>query len=240
MSFTEGPPGFAPFDPDKPVHKHRRHLPHWTQAGATYFVTFHLADSLPAAKLAELREIRSAWERQHPEPRGDGIWRELSREIIRRVETWLDSGSGACHLAQPALARVVGNALLHFHGDRYAMNAWCVMPNHVHALFRPGPAHEPRDILHSWKSFTAQELNRRLGRRGALWQQESYDTIIRDAAHLAKAVRYIGQNPAKVGLVHERWHRWIDPDWERSGWGFREGNDQAFVREGTSFGDFPV
>lgn len=240
MSFAAGPPGFAPFDPDKPVQKYRRHLPHWTQTGATYFATFRLADSLPTARLAELQEFRAAWERNHPQPRSDDVMRELSREIMRRIETWLDAGYGSCHLREPALAHVVGNAFRHFHGERYEMNAWCVMPNHVHVLFRPRPGHGPGDILRSWKSFTARELNKRLGRTGTLWQQESYDTMIRDTLHLAKAVRYIGQNPAKAGLTHKQWHRWIDPDWERCGWGFRDGDDHAFIREEDSLEDFPA
>src|SRR5438270_11212711 len=60
------PPGFQGLDPDKPVTVYQRHLPHWRQDGATYFVTFRLADALPQSKLDELAELQAAWERQHP------------------------------------------------------------------------------------------------------------------------------------------------------------------------------
>ena len=35
------------FDREAEFQVHRRKLPHWTQSAVTYFVTFHLADSLP-------------------------------------------------------------------------------------------------------------------------------------------------------------------------------------------------
>ncbi|HSG71752.1 MAG TPA: hypothetical protein VLA12_15120, partial [Planctomycetaceae bacterium] len=41
------PPGFRGMHPDLPVRIYRRHLPHWRQEGATYFLTFRLADSIP-------------------------------------------------------------------------------------------------------------------------------------------------------------------------------------------------
>jgi hypothetical protein len=46
------------FDPEADFQVYRRNLPHRRQAGVTYFVTFHLADSLPAQKLAALEEQR--------------------------------------------------------------------------------------------------------------------------------------------------------------------------------------
>ena len=45
------PPGFRGLNPEQPVQIYYRHLPHWRQAGATYFVTFRLADALPQEKL---------------------------------------------------------------------------------------------------------------------------------------------------------------------------------------------
>jgi hypothetical protein len=59
------PPGFQGLHPDKPVTIYVRHLPHWRQEGATYFVTFRLQDSLPQVKLDELEQWRLEWERQH-------------------------------------------------------------------------------------------------------------------------------------------------------------------------------
>ena len=115
------------------------------------------------------------------------------------------------------IAREVSNALLHFEGLRYNLAAWCVMPNHVHALVRPFaemantggtpvPHSELQGILHSWKSFTAKEANKLLRRSGDFWQAEYYDHLIRDEADFLHAVRYVLNNPIKAGL--ERW-KWV-------------------------------
>jgi putative transposase len=55
------PPGFKGLRSDLPIVRYIRHLPHWRQDGATYFVTFRLADSLPQTKLDELRRIKEDW-----------------------------------------------------------------------------------------------------------------------------------------------------------------------------------
>src|ERR1700732_2283329 len=95
------PPGFQGLHPDKPVTIYHRHLPHWRQDGATYFVTFRLADSLPQSKLQELTLLKQEWESKNPPPRSENKWEELSRMTMQRVESWLDQGMGSCLLKQP-------------------------------------------------------------------------------------------------------------------------------------------
>jgi hypothetical protein len=56
------------FDPEADFRVYRRTLPHWRQAGVTYFVTFHLADSLPTQKLATLKEEKKRWLALNPPP----------------------------------------------------------------------------------------------------------------------------------------------------------------------------
>ena len=97
------PPGFQGLHPDIPVTMYQRHLPHWRQAGATYFVIFRMADSLPQDKLRELNAIRDEWERRHPPPRSEEQWDELWKEKFVRVDRWLDEGMGL-----PATRRACG------------------------------------------------------------------------------------------------------------------------------------
>jgi REP element-mobilizing transposase RayT len=75
------------------------------------------------------------------------------------------------------------------------------MPNHVHGLVETSTAYPLADVVHGWKSFTANGANRRLGRTGPFWQREYHDRYIRDSEHLRQAVEYIEQNPVKAGLV---------------------------------------
>jgi len=217
------PAGFLGLREDAPLVGYFRHLPHWRQEGATYFVTFRLGDSLPQAKLQELAAWRAEWERQHPHPRSEAIWQDLSREVMRRVEAWLDQGLGSCAIRNHANAATVTDVLHHFDGQRYELGSYVVMPNHVHLLVRPllGDQHPLEHIIQSWKQFTAKRLNARLGKSGSLWQEESFDRIVRDEEHLYRCIDYIGTNAAKAGLPPTSCPRWIRPAWEACGWKFR-------------------
>jgi REP element-mobilizing transposase RayT len=127
------------------------------------------------------------------------------RRRARRLEEYLDSGSGACWLSNSKIAAVVADALRHFNCSYYWLHAWCVMPNHVHVLLEPLPGHPLSDILHSWKSFSAKEANRILYRSGPFWQREYYDHLIRNSDEFTRAVRYVSENPEKAGLRNWPW-----------------------------------
>jgi len=218
------PPGFQGLHPDKPVTVYMRHLPHWRQEGATYFVTFRLNDSLPRAKLDELEQVRREWEQQNPPPHTDAVLEQLAQESMRRVEHWLDQGMGSCRLKHPSAAKQVIDVMHHFDSQRYELGSYVVMPNHVHAIVRPLLcAEEPLErILQSWKRHAARQINRQMGVEGHLWQEESFDRIIRDEEHLWRAIQYIAGNPGKAGLTRDQCPTWIRPEWVRLGWKFED------------------
>ena len=60
--------------------------------------------------------------------------------------------------------------------------------------------HGLSEILHSWKSYTSNEVNSAAGRSGQFWFPEYYDRFIRDEGHFVDAVEYIEMNPAAAGL----------------------------------------
>jgi REP element-mobilizing transposase RayT len=189
------------FDPFAPVEIRHRNLPHWTQAGVTYFVTFRLADSLPQEKLEQLRSEREHWLKTHQKPLSNSDKKEYRRLFAQKVEDWLDAGIGQCVLREPHAAKIVADALRHFDGKRYKLGEWVVMPNHVHVLVTPYEGFELVDILHSWKSFTANEINTLMKSSGRVWQHESYDHIVRSEEELARIEQYIIENPSKAGIV---------------------------------------
>lgn len=166
----------------------RGRLPHWESEHGIYFVTFRLADSLPRTVVRELRESEKA------KP-------ERERQPSKAIEEYLDQGAGDCCLRVRPIADLVVSALQRFDGIRYKLFAWCIMPNHVHLIFQPLGGYALDQILHSWKSFTASEINRRLGRKGALWQREYYDHLLRDGQQLGRAISYTAENPRKAGLA---------------------------------------
>lgn len=186
----------------------RGKLPHWEIAGGAYFVTFRLADSLPQSVLESIEFERQdilKIARQQNRELTSAETKRLDRLFSERIDQYLDSGAGACHLAKPAMADLLANALRHFDGKRYCLEAWCVMPNHVHVVFNAFPGYFLDKIVHSWKSFTANQANRILGLTGAFWQREYYDRLVRNAEERNRFVRYVADNPARANLRNWTW-----------------------------------
>jgi REP element-mobilizing transposase RayT len=103
---------------------------------------------------------------------------------------------------------MVSRAILVGEDERqfYELNAWVVMPNHVHLLIMPG-VQVP--VLMRWlKGSTARNANHILSRIGQpFWQDESHDHYLRRDDHVSRTIRYIEQNPVSAGLVcaAEQW-----------------------------------
>ncbi len=189
----------------------RGYVPHWDHPGMMQAVTFRLHDSLPREVVerwklelglgapTSLPALGSEKQRAGKDADAPREWREV--ELRKRIARYEDAGHGACWLRTPRIGGLVEQALLHFDGQRYRLLAWCVMPNHVHALVETKPGFPLADLLHSWKSYTASEANKLLRRQGEFWQREYVDRYIRNAEHFTRAIRYIDGNAARAGLV---------------------------------------
>jgi putative transposase len=188
------------FDPYDAVNITRRRLPHWHQPGVAYFVTFRLADSVPQSLLREWGDERAIWLRWHPEPWLAAEEHEYEERFMRRMQEWLDDGMGACDLRRPDVRGQVGSCLLHFDGKRYDLDAFVLMPNHLHAIIAPRDGYNLSTLLQGIKGVSANRCNKLLRSEGTFWMDESYDHIVRDAAELAAFRDYIAENPKKAGL----------------------------------------
>jgi putative transposase len=188
------------FNPYAQIEKTLHRLPHWQQAGATYFITYRLADSVPKQLRDQWESERAIWLQLNPPPHTPEKEMEYHERFSQQMERWLDAGHGECLLRQPICAGIVGDALRHFDGERCCQIAWVVMPNHVHLLVVPHPEWALEQLLHSWKGFTSNQINLHLKRSGELWQRSYFDRLIRDADHFANCVRYIRRNPVKARL----------------------------------------
>jgi len=187
--------------------RERGRLPHWEKEAGLYFVSFRLADSLPRPvleKIVERERVLRAANRSGLKllPHQEMLVAEYSP---KRIEEYLDRGNGACYLRDARIAELVANALRFWDGQRYRLMAWCLMPNHVHVVFRVLPGWELVSILRSWKSYTARMANRILGRSGNFWQREYYDRLIRDGDELERALQYVASNPDRAGLKGWGW-----------------------------------
>ncbi|MBL7940687.1 MAG: transposase [Flavobacteriales bacterium] len=175
----------------------RGYMPHVVSAELIQHVSYHLADSLPKEALERMQE-----ETNSLPPK----LRDAEKEI--RIAAYLDAGKGSCILRVPELAEMVQETFTHFHGERYHLHAWCVMPNHVHVLFQPVNGWTMSKIVSSWKSYTGRRISAYVkratlgrGEPSKVWHREYWDRYIRDHAHYVNLVAYIHENPVKAGLV---------------------------------------
>jgi len=163
----------------------RGFLPHFDAPDVTQFVTFQLHDSFPVARRAEF----------------EAILKESDDSVKRRkLEAWLDRGHGECWLRRRGVAEIIEKILLEADGRDYLMQAWVVMPNHIHHVVEVWDVPLVK-LINSWKGKSSRVANLLLRRSGKFWQEDYYDTLVRDEAHLKRAVRYTEQNPVKAFLT---------------------------------------
>ena len=90
------------------------------------------------------------------------------------------------------------------------------MPDHVHVVFTPYEEWSLSDVMKRVKGNSARQINMVLQRRGALWQDESFDRIVRESEDLRKKCEYIANNPVRAGLCASPdgykwlWREWVD------------------------------
>lgn len=196
------------FDEDGETVRTRRNLPHWSQQGKLYFVTWRLADSLPKDALAQIESDRRNWLRQHGDIPLSAMEPMVKREWYRlfhhRVQKWLDAGHGSCILRWAEAQRIMIDALHHFHGERYHLGSFAIAGNHVHVLVSPHAGVELSSVIHSWKSFTSNAINKALGRSGRLWMDEYFDRLLRNQLHLERVEDYIAAHVRQGAYVERR------------------------------------
>jgi len=195
---------------------YRRHLPHWQPHGAVFFVTFRLKNSIPYPVIETLRlereRERLAVQKETEPKRATQNYLDEQRSFWRWDE-YLDKGEyGPRWLSQPEIADIVKEAFHFRDGTVFDLYAFCIMSNHVHAVFESGGSDCQSDlplykILQSLKRHTARQANIILGRQGAFWQGESYDHVIRDNTEFLRIIHYVVENPVQAGLV-SKWEDW--------------------------------
>ncbi len=208
--------------------------------GKTLFVTFRLAGSIPKATLREYKAKKDWLENELRRVRNlaDGHETHELKEQLERVEKykreWFvkfedilrKAQTGPMWMRDDRVAGKVAENIRRLDGDAYTLDAFCVMSNHVHAVFKPllseAELKESFDedghliflserpglskIMHSLKGRAARECNLVLSRTGQFWEHESFDRVIRQEKLMA-TIRYVLNNPIKAGLA-SNWREW--------------------------------
>ncbi len=203
VTATHGGTSTPPVTPEpsneiKDWHRRFHSVPH-RENKALQSITFRLYDSLPKEVI---EEIKLKLDINEDDDSCDSIQYQRLRQKIAEYE---DAGYGQCFLRDERIAAIMQDTLKHFDGERYQLICWCIMPNHVHVLIEVNEGWSLSRIMHGWRSYTAKEANRILGRTGRFWMEEYYDRYIRDDNHLQKTINYILNNPANAGLDEWPW-----------------------------------
>jgi REP element-mobilizing transposase RayT len=216
-----------------------RRRPHFQPLDATLFVTFRLTDSIPKSTVryykARLEWLRDQLRRVQRIVGSDCSVQQtkwladierLNREWFIKCEDILHRELiGPTWLREPEIADRVAENLHRHDGDTYRLDAYSIMSNHVHTVFKPlvsdGVIMEILEapelassipalskIMQAIKGRSARECNLILGRSGTFWEHESFDHVIR-TGKFERTVRYVLNNPVKIGIV-EHWkdYRW--------------------------------
>ena len=164
-------------------YRYRRRLPHLQKADCDLFVTFCTA-----------RKVLP------PEAR-DLVMGHCLREGGVAAASAFAGGGARATLA-----------------PRIQLYAIVVMPDHLHLLLKPlrdlsGWPYPLLDILQCFKSATAHRINQCLHTSGPVWQEESFDHVVRSDESLKEKAEYIRLNPVRRNLVLRpedyRW-LWVD------------------------------
>jgi putative transposase len=192
---------------------YRRHLPHFQPRGFSLFITFRLANSLPIDVVERLGlEARHIQDSLFGSPGTPDNHRQREHERQELFEKWDDAlhttRLGKHYLKDDRVATIVANSIRYHDGDWFDLDAYCIMPNHVHLVLTPRQQTAITDfslakIMHNIKRSSSKQANLILGLSGAFWQHESYDHVIRDDAEFERIVRYVLYNPVKADLVED-------------------------------------
>lgn len=205
--------------------EYRRKLPHFDHIGACFFVTFRLYNSLPVPQALALKSARDNLIIQAQKSGNDEARREcllqIDQEYFDRLNHLLDHSSfGDRYLSEPPVTQIIQEVLHEYDHHLYTLQAYCIMPNHIHLLIDTeiqlyktpiGQNHEGyqylKDIMRKIKGKTGLLINKERGTKGTVWSSESYDRYIRNKSHYLNTSAYIIQNPVKAGLV-SNWQEW--------------------------------
>ncbi len=201
-----------------------RNLPHKYDTDKPIFITYRLKFTIPNSIKEEMNLRKKEWQKKYaslPESEKPNALKLNELETFRRFDELLHKSDEVPRLLHRVdLTNVIIDNFHYFNNQRYQLQAFCIMPNHVHVLIKPlkqpdGEVFSLAHINYTWKRFTSNKINKILNRTGSLWQDESYDHLIQSDNEFYATLEYIINNPIKAGLVDhwKDWHgTWIRED----------------------------
>jgi REP element-mobilizing transposase RayT len=104
---------------------------------------------------------------------------------------------------------IVLASCIHDHEKCYLLHAAVVMPEHVHLILTPLIDQKRQqvcflpEILDAIKGASSHIINKKSGSRGPIWQDESFEHVLRSSESLEEKIQYVIENPVRRGLVRD-------------------------------------
>ena len=102
---------------------------------------------------------------------------------------------------------IVLSCCCHDDHTKYDLHVAVVMPDHVHLILTLLTDELLREvnslfgIMKAIKGASAHAMNRLMAVTGTVWQEESFDHVLRSSESLDDKIQYVLQNPLRRGLV---------------------------------------
>jgi putative transposase len=205
---------------------YKRNLPHVVPVGGQFFITTNLVDAIPKMvlkKLVEENEKLLVAARTSNNAKKEQLIIAIHKRYFDKIDTLLaNSTASPKWLIQQDIALLLKQKLHEFDGLYYELQAYCIMPNHVHILLDTSIQEKTIAfntildeqnyirldvIMKRIKGGMATDANKILQRDGRFWARESYDHLVRNPQEMWNILKYILNNPVKAGLVKE-WFEW--------------------------------
>ena len=114
------------------------------------------------------------------------------------------------------LRSIVLKCCLYDNREKFDLRAAVVMPDHIHMIFTPLVDYDAMEvfslaeIMDAIQGASAHKINKAVGRKGRVWQPESFDHVVRSSESLDAKIQYLMENPVRRGLV-AKWadYRWV-------------------------------
>ncbi len=159
-------------------HIKHSNLPHVDIDGYYQFITFRTFDSIDNY----LKRLYNT--------------EQTNKQKQQAIDNYLDTSSSGAYLNGEVL-KYLYNFFKAKDKDLYDLVAFCIMPNHIHLLFKPLDTLSV--VMQKLKGASSHNINKILNKSGKFWAGDYYDKAIRDEEHFFVVYEYIKNNPIKLG-----------------------------------------
>jgi len=188
---------------EKYSEEYYRNMPHFQPSDGAFFITYRLKGSIPKNILHDYREEYNTL-KENKKTR-----KEANNLFIETADNYLDNHSNLHLLRNPKLARIVADSLHYFDGKYFKLLAYCIMSNHVHVVVDQNGYNDIQlsDVFGRIKSYSANECNKVLNKKGSFWTPEIYDHLLLNRNDIDYYIKYTLNNPVAANIT-DKWNNW--------------------------------